>query len=162
MSLALLLAAGLLDRVRGGWPLGRHKVWAHVATWVAAAFMTLLVTDNLWLVAAAAVLIGEGSWARHDNGWRGNWIRDDKPRSWQVQRALRWGILWSAPYLLLGFWDSALYWYLAAAPLGTLIAISVAVRLPAVEAFDLKHGWPWSELIQMPIIGALVLSRTLL
>jgi len=44
--------------------------------------------------------------------------------------------------------------------LGAWISIQIAVKLPPLKVLDLKHGWPWSELIEMPIIlGLLTLTQ---
>ena len=155
-ALAILLACGLLDRLRGGWPAGRPKWMAHAATSIAMVGMASLGTHDLGVLIAAA-LGGELAW-RQDNGWRGAWVRGDRSLAWRAWRAARWGLIWSAPLLILAWWAPVLAWYALAAPLGALAAVSLALVLPPTAVLDLRHPWPWSELIELPLIGALYLA----
>ncbi|MGE0487343.1 MAG: hypothetical protein AB7Q81_24530 [Gammaproteobacteria bacterium] len=157
LTVLALTSAGLLDRVRGGWPTGRPTWLAHVATIAAGALMTALVTRDPLLLAAGGVLVGELSW-RQDNGWRGNWVRGDRPLAWRTWRALRWGFIWAAPLVMLSMWCKPLGWYAVTAPLGALLAVMLSCVLPAMKALDLRHAWPWSELLELPVIGALTVG----
>ena len=92
------------------------------------------------------------------DGWRGAWVSGDRPLGWRVWRAARWGLIWSAPLLILAWWAPVLAWYALAAPLGALAAVSLALVLPPTAVLDLRHPWPWSELLELPLIGALYLA----
>lgn len=153
MTVALLVLAGLCDRVRGGWPEGRPRWVGHVVRYVAGACMAALVTRDWRLVLAGAVAVGLLSW-RTDNGWRGDWARGRG----DFTNPLLWGLLWALPLALLAWFEPRLLVYLVAAPVGAWLAMLVSVRLPPVRVFDLRHAWPWSELIELPIIGLLAWS----
>jgi len=153
LLIALALAAcGVLDRVRGGFPKGRPRWIAHVATAAAYGLMAAILTSNRYLIAAG-VVAGELAW-RHDAGWRGDWVRG-KGRWWQP---MRWGSLWGIPLGCMGVIDHTLLVYPIAAPLGALVAAHVAVRLPPTDPLQLYSPWAWSELLQLPIIGALAVT----
>ena len=153
IAIVAVIAAGLFDRIRGGWPEGRPKWIAHVATAAAGAIMVAIIAPQWPLVLAGAALVGELSW-RQDNGWRGAWLRREG-LWWQP---LRWGALWAAPLLLLAWWAPVLLIYAVTAPAGAWLAIILARRLPAADVLDLRHAWPWSELLELPIIGALTIT----
>ncbi len=151
-GLFLLCVAGLLDRVRGGYPEGRPTWIAHVATSLAYTAMLAPYVPGWWVLSG--LLLGEAAW-RHDAGWRGDWTRGEG-QWWQP---VRWGALWAAPSLLLAYWFPAVLILVAAAPVGALLAALIAVRLPAVpRVLDLRHAGVWSELITLPIVGALGLA----
>lgn len=143
------LLAGFFDRVRGGYPEGRPSWLGHVAKHIAGGLVVATISNDPRIVAAGAVLVGLASW-RQDNGWRGDWVRGPG----YVRDALRWGALWAAPLLPLVYWEPRILMLLVGAPLGTLTAMFTAQRLPACGALDLRNAWPWSELIELPIIAA--------
>ena len=155
-ALAALLLAGLCDRVRGGWPSGRPKLVAHAATWLAGALMAYLISHDWRLALAAAPLVGELSW-RHDAGWRGDWVRG----TGSVAKAMRWGALWAVPFVpLAGLQaylgaDPTLAVYVLAGPLGALLAMLAAVRLPSTPWLDMRYAWARSEVLELPVIGLL-------
>jgi len=150
-ALALLIA-GLCDRIRGGWPEGRPKWIGEAAKYVAGGCMATLVTSNLWLILAAAGLVGQLSW-RQDNGWRGDWVRG----TGKITSALRWGALWSIPLMPLAIAEPRFLLFFPCGAVGSLLTVQVSVKLPWVRALDLRHGWPWSELVELPVVGLLVL-----
>lgn len=153
MSAIVLAFAGFLDRVRGGYPEGRNGAWGDLAKILIGAVMVLVVTPDPLLILGGGLGVWGLSW-RQDNGWRGNWVRKDVgKRLWQP---LRWGAIWSVPFIVLAWWEHDLLVYLVAAPLGALFAIQIATRLPAVPGvLDLRNGWAWSELITMPVVGVI-------
>lgn len=157
-ELCILPIMGFLDRVRGGYPDGRPKWIAHVATSASYAMMLSLLTSN-WYIIAAGILFGEVAW-RQDNGWRGNWVRK---QDHNIVQPIRWGLIWCAPTVLVAYWEPSVMYLWSAAPIGATLAIVISTFLPATEKLDLRHAWPWSELIELPLIGVtLLVIKTIL
>lgn len=151
-KILLLLVAGLGDRVRGGFPVERPKALKYLSMASVGLIMGLLVTSSIKLILASGLLVLLGSW-RTDNGWRGGYVQGQG--LWW--KPLRWGALWGTPFVLLGYWEPLFFLMPFCGALGAFLAIHIAVKLPPIGIFDLKHGWPWSELIEMPIIGLIVI-----
>lgn len=151
----LLALAGAGDRVRGGYPEGRPTWIGILAAYGAYTCIAATLCDDWRFILAAGA--GAGVWnswpIRHDAGWRGDWTRG---RS-NIMGAARWGALWALPYLALAWWVTG-YRYLAVAPAGAVLAIWIATKLPPARVLDLRHAWPWSELITLPIIGSMALA----
>lgn len=197
-NIILLILCGLADRVRGGFPSGRPSWIAHPCMAFAYASMVSLVTPNPWVIAGGA-LLGLVAW-RQDNGWRGNWVRDDGKDSQYGQKLitqpLQWGLVWFAPWIALayltwkdkdwiigsiaglvfGIWLTmimtvpTLCVFAIAAPAGALITIHSLQILPTGKGkrraytdwsgsiLGLSTIWAWSELLELPIIGLIVLA----
>ena len=163
----LLIFAGFLDRVRGGYPQPHgdwHKWVSHGCVMLAYVIMVSIVSTNPYILGAAAIF-GEFAW-RHDNGWRGNWIRRDKdPMPYGLMhwwQPLRWGALWSAPLLLVAYWEPMVLWFFVAMPIAALLSVEIGRLLPGIPILGLNkpdkdaQAWAWSEFIELPIGGILL------
>ena len=152
-GLLALLSMGLMDRIRGGWPNGkRTKYTAHLCTSGAYMLMVSLVSTNPWMLFGG-LLCGELAW-RQDNGWRGRFVRGDG----NLEDPIIWGLIWAVPGMIMGFWEPALFLLGIAVPFGALTAMLIACKLPAAKSFELRHCWPWSELLELPISGLYLLA----
>ena len=163
LELLLLFIAGLADRIRGGYPEGRPKWVKYLAMLTIGPCLTAQITTDLWMLLGSTPLAFLTMW-RQDNGWRGRWVQTAETGAYDTRnilKAARWGLIASLSFLPLVYWEPGLLWYLAAFPLGAIIAMAISIQLPPLKTLDLRHGWPWSELIELPIIGVIawILNR---
>jgi hypothetical protein len=159
VKLFMVLCAGFLDRVRGGFPEGRPGWVGRIAKYCIGFLMTALVSSNPWIILGGTVLIGELSW-RQDNGWRGRWVTGEGK---SPVHPLLWGLVWAVPFIALAWWEPLLGLYLVTAPLGAWAGIEISARLPAFpKVLDLRHAWPWSELITLPLIAIFQIAAMLI
>lgn len=154
IEVVLAITAGILDRIRGGYPEGRPGWVGRIARWgIGACVVHIVSPGSWWLMLAGMAITGEWSW-RQDNGWRGDWVRGEG--TWW--HPLFWGVLWCIPFGLFGFTDLNFLWVFLCVPIGALAGIWISTKLPPVPELELRHAWPWSELIEMPIaLGLLAL-----
>lgn len=168
MTEALLIAlAGVLDRIRGGYP--SSALWPDKPAWVDAAReaakyaygMTLaaIVVDVWWLIPAVGVTwkLGEqlsspwGSWSDQFRVYRG------EPGGWGP--AVRVGAFWPALTLPLAYFEPRLLWLLPASIIACPAAIFVSLHIPArlpPATLELVSRPAWGELLRGLGIAALL------
>ena len=157
------ILVGLADRVRGGFPEGNRPKWvAEVAKAIVGPGLVFMVSSDLTAICAA-IVVGNIGW-RQDNGWRGQWVN---PAEWKglysIWRALQWGLAFALVLCAITAWfDKATLVYFVALPIGSLIGISIGRLLPQVATLELRHGWPWSELITLTIVSGLAICTKFL
>ena len=163
LELLLLFIAGLADRIRGGYPEGRPKWVKYLAMLTIGPCLTAQITTDLWMLLGSTPLAFLTMW-RQDNGWRGGWVINADTGAYSTRnilKAARWGLIASLSFLPLIYFEPQLAIMLPAFILGSVLAMSIAIHLPSLKVLDLRHGWPWSELIELPIIGVIawILNR---
>jgi|DEB0MinimDraft_6_1074348.scaffolds.fasta_scaffold01270_7 hypothetical protein len=151
IELITLPLAGMADRVRGGYPEGRDKWIKYLAMATIGPCLALQITSEPKLILMSIIAAFLTMW-RQDNGWRGRWVLHGASM-YNAWKAARWGLIASLSMMPLVYFERGFLVYLLALPLGAILAQMIAIRLPAMNVFDLRNAWPWSELIELPIIG---------
>ena len=117
---------------------------------IGACLLTLL--DVAWWVYLAAVPLHHLAW-QIDNGWRGEWVRGAR----NPLKAWQWATIQALALVIPLIYFVPTIWVLWPAYLiGITITMFIAVQLPALPMLDLKHAWPWSELLEFMLIIPLV------
>lgn len=151
-KLLLAILVGVADRVRGGFPEGKRPKWVkYLAMATVGPILTYMVSDD-WRAILIAVVVGHVIW-RQDNGYKGQWV---DPTAWRGWRSfigpLRWGGLSAIVLSLITAWfDKSTLVYLVALPVSTLAGMAISTKLPAIRSLELRHAWPWSELITLTL-----------
>jgi len=160
--LALLaLTAMLADRIRGGYPEGDRPKWVKylAMTLVGPCLVLQEITfegeDSLTslVVLGLSMLAGPLWMWRQDNGYKGQWVEGNNGTITKgMIGAARWGLLASIPMVLLSYWNQNLAMYVPAFIIGNVLAHFAATVMPKTEVLQLRHAWPWSELLALGFI----------
>ena len=149
IELLALPIAGLADRVRGGYPEGKRPKWLkYLAMATVGPCLAIQVTHDPRILALSLLAAFTTMW-RQDNGWRGRWVHGEIA----IFQAVTWGLVASIPFLCLSYFQREFLLALPAFVIGAPLAIYISTALPPMKALELRHAWPWSELIELPIIG---------
>jgi hypothetical protein len=157
----------MADRVRGGYPEGRRPKWARDAAKVLAGMVIALQVSSApqWLILAG-ISVALISW-RHDNGWRGKWVRAElgqfhylnkqgimKGFTWldMVKDSMQWGLFASIGVAWLGFINITSLLLIPAFMLGTPLAMVASMKIRTLPVMQARSVWSVSELIELPII----------
>lgn len=166
-TIALILLAGLCDRVRGGFPTylvfggGESDKPAYIDTlreffkFAYGMVLALIVTDVWWQVLAAGPLWWLGT--RQDFGGMFRIYWPDKPGGWL--HILRVGVVWPLPVTALAYWNPVFFVFIPAGVVGNSFAHLLALHTPAVlprAALELCTKPAWSELYRGLFIAAAV------
>ncbi len=166
IELIALPIAGLADRVRGGYPDGRDGGWKRpkwgdsAALIIIGPLMVLQVTTNP-IALGVSLLFGHWMWLL-SNSWRGNWVAvfETKTKEWDsgyLQEAIGWGAWASIPFMCLIPVDSSFIWSMPIFAIASPLVMFISTKIPNMPKFlELRNAWPWSEFIELPIIGLIL------
>jgi hypothetical protein len=162
MTLLALFIVGFCDRIRGGFPEGERPKWLkYLCMTLVGPILSLQATTDP-LILGLSVLIGHIIW-RQDNGYKGRFVVENPKYDIVngVFGAARWGALASLFFLPFAYFDKTFFCYPVAFVAGNIVSHIISMFLPKTDFFQLRNAWPWSELISLPIIGAIAWTANL-
>lgn len=179
LTLPLLIGAGLLGRIMGGWT--KLKILKKIDAFILGiVYGLILLPFTEWL---SILLIGLGCWLgeKPGVGWPKGYIdRGVRPDSWKPTAKREWyipkvledepylslairGFLWGFPMTLLGSLGGLSNWpiLLILTPLFIIslpLAIFIGKYMPKIKILGATSAWPWSEIWQQIIVMAGILT----